>query len=322
MWFFGRAFNIATWVIIRDAIRADMKEYARRQAKKENEKRAEKLRKSEEKERKQREKYLSDEAYFSKVLNEENSWRKGFDKKAKEWEIEHEREYQMKLYDAWHLVIDNIEKYEIKEWIKAEVEDSVYPEVKLKYNDEWKLSVEVWVLGFSGSVRETTLKDKDIKTFEIYKNGFLIIKNKGKNMFFKIDDIAYDTKKLANLLSWIPVHIEKDEWDYELKLKIAEYLTKGWTSWHLDLLDMADSVWSTVLDCARLTKQLENAWVVSLSSDEWKKTKTIDEVRKERAWDLIPWYVKVWKIILVILKWIGIIIWWLIWLIIFLAIIF
>ncbi len=322
MWFFGRVTNIATWVLIRDAIRADMREYVQRQARKENEKAAKKLKEKLEKEKQKRAKQIKEESYYQNILAEENKWREDFDKKAREWEIQHRIDYEQKLFEVAHLTIEKVEKCEIKEWIKAEIEWLEYPEAKLKYNDDWKIELDKNSLSFSWSVKETTLKNSDIKSHQIYKNWILIVKNRWKNIFFKVDSDDYDTNKFSDLMHWVVQYVNENEWDDELIIRIAEYLKKNMDKkWDLDLLDMADNVWSNVLDCARLTKKLESMWAITFYSDDWNKTKTIDDVRKERAWDLIPTHVKIWNLFLKVLKWIAIIIWCLFWFIILLAII-
>lgn len=296
---FKRVWNITTGILIRDLVRAELKEQAYRDAEKDRKKAIKKLNKEKE-----------NENYFQSQLLEENKWRNDFDKKAREWEIAHEREYLEKVYDANHSNIQNIEKYEIKEWIKSDTNWMEYPENKLKFLDNWDLSIWEWRVVFSGSAKDTIIKYTEIKDFKIYKNWILLQKNRGKNVFFKVDSSKYDTNKFWDILSWHVAYIDKDEWDSEMMLKIAKYLTNwGNSNWNLDLLDMADSVWSTVLDCARLTKKLEAQWVVKLFSDDWKSTKSIDDIRKEKWLDVAPRYDKFWHYFSIVAKRIVILIW-------------
>lgn len=247
MWFFNRAFNIATGVLIRDAVRQELRDSAKRSEERE----IENYRKKKEKEQAK--------------LKKKNSWRADFDEKAKLGEIEYDREQAKKYIDACSLSISNIEKYEIKEGIKWETNNLEYPENKLKYLDNWDFTITKDGIAFLWTAGSTNIKQRDIVKVDIYRNGLLVYKSKGRNIFFKTDTKNLDAEKINNLASW-KVEVDNTE-EAALKVKIYNYIKNNndiWVAGEINFTNMAESCGTSVNNCARIVKSLEDNGVLTL----------------------------------------------------------
>lgn len=307
MGFFKRAANIATWVLIRDFIRASLREEERQSRIRKQKSEAKKLEKEKEKERKKRVIEWAKERVEQREENKrllEEKW----------WEIIRERYNESLKHDRW--VWLDVERCEIKEWV-FDIDDNSFPEKKLKALDKWSLIItQSWIINFKWTVKLLELTRSDLEKYEVYNNWILLYKKKWKNIFYKIKYRWNDLENISLLLNWWTYMLE--DADTENIYKIINYAEEK--QYVINSNDIAEMLWVTDEEAKRLIEKLwASAWLRFYKN--WEDERTEQEKKDDEIVSRMEKKERIIKIIKKIGKYILYFILWVFWLLILLIII-